>query len=180
MDVESKIKLGSTKKKILAGLAAGAIITVSVMAPNAVKIFKPILKKYKNGKYNFWRSLQGLEKQGLVERDKGGRYFVSEKGRILLLTHAPDILSKTKRWDGKWRVIIFDIPDAKRKSRDKLRYILLAQGFLLLQKSVWIYPYPCEELITLMKSEMRLGKDLLYMVVEGLEGDSYIKNHFKL
>ena len=53
-------------------------------------------------------------------------------------------------------------------------------GFLRIQDSVWLYPHDCEELITLMKAELRTGKDVLYAVVESIENDGWIRKHFGL
>lgn len=53
-------------------------------------------------------------------------------------------------------------------------------GFLRIQDSVWLSPYDCEELIALVKAELRLGKDVLYAIVEEIENDGWIKKHFNL
>ncbi len=180
VSLERQVKLGNIKKGILLGLAMGAVVSVGVIAPNALKIFKPLIKKHRSGKYNFWRSLKKLEKDGFVEMDVKGNYFVTDKGSISLNSISPELIKKQIRWDKKWRVIIFDIPKGREKTRQRLRNTIQAYGFIMLQKSVWIYPYPCEDLITLLKGELRLGKQLLYMVVDALEGDKQIKDHFRL
>ena len=51
-------------------------------------------------------------------------------------------MAKLKRWDGKWRIIIFDVPEKLRGKRDLLRKELNNFGFAQLQRSVWAYPYP--------------------------------------
>ena len=52
--------------------------------------------------------------------------------------------------------------------------------FVRLQDSVWIYPYDCEDIITLLKADFQIGKDMLYMIVEMLEYDKRLRNHFDL
>ena len=47
------------------------------------------------------------------------------------------------KWDGKWHIVIFDIPNEKRKMRDVVRHKLLRIGFLELQESVYVYPFDC-------------------------------------
>lgn len=54
-------------------------------------------------------------------------------------------MAKRKRWDGKWRIVIFDVPEKLRGKRDLLRKELTEFGFMQLQKSVWAYPYPLPE-----------------------------------
>ena len=53
--------------------------------------------------------------------------------------------SKTKRKDGKWIMIVFDVPEKLRKSRDLLRSILHNLGYKMFQQSVWISPYDVNE-----------------------------------
>jgi hypothetical protein len=49
-----------------------------------------------------------------------------------------------------------------------------------MQDSVWIFPYDCEELVALLKADFKVGKDLLYMVVEKIENDHALRLHFNL
>ena len=61
-------------------------------------------------------------------------------------------MAKRKKWDGKWRVIIFDIPEKLRGKRDLLRKELNNFGFMQLQRSVWAYPYKLpQEFVDLWK-----------------------------
>ena len=53
-------------------------------------------------------------------------------------------------------------------------------GFMRLQDSVWIYPYDCEDLLTLLKADFKVGRDMLYMVVDQLEYDVSLKVRFGL
>ena len=89
-------------------------------------------------------------------------------------------LRKPKRWDRKWRVLIFDIPERRKNLRPKIRYTLLAIGFIRLQDSVWVYPYDCEDLITLLKADFKIGKDLLYLIVDSIENDFPLRSHFRV
>ncbi|MBI1974492.1 MAG: CRISPR-associated endonuclease Cas2 [Candidatus Zambryskibacteria bacterium] len=89
-------------------------------------------------------------------------------------------IRKPKKWDGKWRVIIFDIPEKKKKIREQVRKILLNAGFIRLQDSVWVYPYDCEDVIGLMKIDFGIGKNLLYMIVNQIEDDRFLRMDFGL
>ena len=77
-------------------------------------------------------------------------------------------------------MLIFDIPEKKRHLRYKVRSTLSAVGFTRLQDSVWIYPYDCEDFVTLLKADFRIGKDLLYMIVDSLENDTWLRKKFNL
>ena len=75
---------------------------------------------------------------------------------------------------------MLDIPEYRRKTRSRLRALMNDFGFLRLQDSVWVSPYDCEDLISLVKAELKVGKDILYAVVDQIENDSWIKKHFGL
>ena len=62
----------------------------------------------------------------------------------------------------------------------KQRRFMAEYGFVRLQDSVWIYPYDCEDLIALAKASLRIGADVLYMIVERLERDKHLREHFGL
>lgn len=70
--------------------------------------------------------------------------------------------------------------ESRKSDRENLRHTLISIGFMKLQDSVWIYPYDCEDLITLLKADMEIGKDILYMIVEALEDDKHFRKYFKL
>ena len=85
-----------------------------------------------------------------------------------------------KKWDKKWRVIIFDIPEKKKRVREQVRLILSTAGFIRLQDSVWVYPYDCEDIIGLLKADLGVGKNILYMIVDEIENDKHLREHFNL
>jgi len=62
-------------------------------------------------------------------------------GRKELFRLYPVLEVGEEKWDGFWRVIIFDIPESKRSSRDSLRKEIIKQGFGRLQDSTYISPY---------------------------------------
>jgi len=116
--------------------------------------------------------------------------LVSDNGKLRLTQKGESVLrtlearnyaqQKPSRWDGKWRVLIFDIPEYRKSTREKIRRTVMEIGFIRLQDSVWIYPYDCEDLLTLLKADLKVGKDLLYMIVDSLEGDAKIRLFFGL
>ncbi len=88
--------------------------------------------------------------------------------------------AKPKKWDKKWRILIFDIREERKGLRDKLRKTLVSIGFVRLQDSVWVYPYDCEDLITLLKADFKIGKDVLYIIADEIENDRAICDYFGL
>ena len=59
---------------------------------------------------------------------------LTDAGRTVYLLSNDNV----DNWDGKWRIVIFDIPEQKRLIRDLFRRNLKKWGFKHLQKSVWI------------------------------------------
>ena len=122
-----------------------------------------------------------LRKKGLVEL-KDGHYSLTKSGEKTLEEWrlSKYQIKKPRKWDGKWRVIIFDIPEKKRGVRTEVREILKAAGFERLQDSVWVIPYDCEDVIGLLKTDLGIGKHLLYMIVDQIENDRYLRMEFGL
>jgi len=97
-------------------------------------------------------SLYRMEKNGLIITiNKGNRrisYKLSEKDMIRLLEGTKRVYEKVRRkWDGKWRIIIYNIPENNRELRDKLRRELKWLGFGMLANSTWISPNPVEGIL---------------------------------
>ena len=123
------------------------------------------------------QALKRLRERGLVIEDK-----INVDKVIFKLTQlGQDTLGlefNEKDWDGKWRVVIFDIPEERKSIRNQIRKALVSVGFMRLQDSVWVYPYDCEDFITLLKADFKIGKEVLYMIVEELEYDKPVKSYF--
>ncbi|KKQ32882.1 MAG: hypothetical protein US45_C0016G0006 [Candidatus Nomurabacteria bacterium GW2011_GWA1_37_20] len=180
-------KRENIQKIILSSIAAVGLLSVAVLAPNALQALKffGIEPRNKWQKYNFNHSIKRLKKHGLIIFEKTSRGIfarLTPKGedrlrKFKLLGYK---LKKPKKWDKKWRVLIFDIKEERKGTRDKIRFTLKRIGFLRLQDSVWVYPYDCEDLVILMKADLKIGKDLLYLIVDTIEGDNKIKKYFKL
>lgn len=84
-------------------------------------------------------------------------------------------------WDGKWRIVMFDIREKRRRARSQLRLLLLGTGFLRLQDSVWVYPYPCDEFIGLVRAHLKSGTgEMLSFTADALESDRRLREHFRL
>ena len=177
---------GTFQHTLLAVAAIGGVILVAAAIPNAARLLKyfPGYKKGARFNYKAKTVLGRLAEKGLVvfiEKD-GKRYArITKKGQhILQMESERKTIAKKRKWDERWRVVIFDIPERRRSVRVRLRRFMEEYGFVRLQDSVWIYPYDCEDLIALAKANFRIGADVLYMIVERLERDKHLREHFKL
>lgn len=143
-------------KFILAALALGGIVFAGALAPNLFRHFGSYKKSKRFSKKQFDYAIYNLKKRKLIEviQENGDRIKVqlSNTGKKRVREFCFDALTikRPKRWDRKWRIVIFDIPVRKNRAREVLREKIKELGFFQLQKSVWIFPYPCEDEILLV------------------------------
>ncbi|MEK7200993.1 MAG: CRISPR-associated endonuclease Cas2 [Patescibacteria group bacterium] len=188
MKEETKEKIISISKAILVTVGAVGLITIGAVMGNAVQLLKytPLGGKRSKIKiYEMNKNIKRLLERGLIEikEDQTHKFLkITPKGKKLLLKYELEGLSQNKppKWDKKYRVIIFDISEMRRKDRDKLRRIIRGFGFICLQNSVWVYPYHCQEIIELLKKYLELKGEVIYMTVDSIENDDWLLKSFKL
>jgi len=167
---------------ILKTVGAAGLVAVALLAPNALSAMSKLgFIPSKRQREYIHASKDRLLKRGLLKYENGKLLLTrSGEDRLRRLKILDYQFKKPYRWDRKWRVLIFDVPEKRKSLRNKIRETLLLIGFRHLQDSVWIYPYDCEDIVTLLKADFRIGKDLLYMVVEKLEYDRSFREYFDL
>ncbi len=89
-------------------------------------------------------------------------------------------LDTTQPWDGRWRVIIWDVPEQRRSQRDRVRALLKKLGFVRIQRSVWVTPFSCREQINSLRDEIGLGIGLVYLESDFIEDQGRLRRHFNL
>ena len=187
MKKETKEKVLSASKTLLLIIGALGFVFVAVAAGNAVQLLKytPIMKRSKLKVFEINQGIKRLLNGGLIEikEDENYKYLnITNKGKNLLLKFQLEGLAqnKPKKWDEKYRVVIFDISEQRRTIRNRLRGILRSFGFICLQESVWVYPHECQEIIDLLKQYLNLSSEVLYMTVDSIENDKWLKEEFGL
>jgi len=85
-----------------------------------------------------------------------------------------------KKWDGKWRIVVFDIPEKKKGVRNALRRKLKELGFYELQKSVFVFPYECGNEIEFIVEFFELRPYVRTGVLEKIDNTTHLKRIFKL
>ena len=183
-----RIEKTNIKSIILSTIELAGLVSVAMVAPGVLVALNKVQKqkrKYEQ-KYHVNRAIREMIETSLIEYHKNSKGVsclrLTEKGKEKLKDYAMENLKIKKpwRWDKKYRVIIFDIKEFKRRTRDKLRHWLEHLGFVRLQNSVWVYPYECREVIILLKSHFKIGKEVLYMTVDSIENDKWLKKEFNL
>ena len=178
-----KIRNESLTAEVLFIAAAGPIILASLFLPNAPQMLKPLIKWHKNwGKIKrkrIYEAINRLNQKRLIElTQKGDSLYIeiTENGKRLIKNFDYDNieLPSRKKWDKKWHLVIFDIPEKKNKERRALSVKLKDLGFYPLQESVFIYPYDCRDEIDFVCSFLSVDRYVNYCVVDTLdkkEGD---------
>ncbi len=125
--------------------------------------------------------LGNIRHRGMIKPYKDG-YILTEKGKSWLNQNRYRYFrSIYKIWDKKWRVVIFDIPYTMDKQRHVLRHRLKFMGAYMLQKSIFVFPYPCEEELGYWCSGLGLSDYVDVIITEHLGSkDSYVKKYFNL
>ena len=116
----------------------------------------------------------------IIRHRSGNRELkLTKKGELeLLLTKA--VLPVKRPWDGKWRMVIFDIPKSNNPERDKLRRLLMSAGFVRLQASVYISPLALNRQAIVYLKDSGLIKYIRFGRIEELDDDGELIRHFKL
>ena len=170
------------KSAILKTVAVAGVLSIALVAPNVIGAMRKLGVDVLLGDTSaVARARRRLVKNGLLAYD-GKLLRLTQKGEVALrrLTLEEYATMPHGKWDGRWRVLIFDVPEYRRGVREQIRRTLNVLGFERLQDSVWVYPYDCEDLVTLLKADFKIGKDMLYMIVDELEHDKAIRKKFSL
>lgn len=174
-------------KLILMTLFAGAV----VVAPGGVAGVMEVLDKFTGQKSDegyrpkqVSRALRYLKSRKLldIQRQYQKEVFVLTKlgyfrARKLAKSFA---IAKPEQWDGKWRIIIFDVPETKKQERDIFRQQLKNLGLANLQKSIWIYPYECRDQIYYLAGNLFIKPYVRYIVAAEITGEKDLRRRFEI
>ena len=176
------------QKVVLRTVATAGLLSVALFAPNALQVLRMFdggKGRRLNPKYLIGNAFEKLLAINFIEfvNTKKGRFVrLTESGKLKLggmIARSPDA-RVGKRWDKRWRIVIYDINEKRKVTRNHLQRTLLNFGFCKLQNSVWVYPHDCEDLIIMLKADFKIGSEVLYMVVEKIENDMSLRRYFGL
>lgn len=166
---------GSTKgltKTLITALGAGGIVVTAIAMPGAGYLYKEIQKKKLLKKQNMRRlkaAIKRLERQQVVSWHETGDHVtltLTEHGRKKVLQYAIDdlTLQQQDKWDGYFRIVIFDIPEEKKVAREMLRKKLRELGFQKLQKSAFITRLECKNEIDFLRHNLEIAQHVTYIL----------------
>ncbi|MFQ5661689.1 MAG: hypothetical protein ACE5F2_00340 [Candidatus Paceibacteria bacterium] len=177
-------KKGDIAKAVLKGLVLGGIVVAVVALPGMAPVLN-LFGNDKRKKEKIRRTLKQLEKKRFVKmyyKDNKELVEITEKGKKRLLQYDyDDIKIKIpKRWDGLWRIVIFDVPENRKKARDSINIKLKELGFYSIQKSTFIFPYECKNEIDFIKEHLFVRKYVDYIVAKSIENEIKLKKIFNI
>lgn len=134
-----------------AGNTIDSLFVYPTMRNSLPGLKNPVFEKYRKekGMKKFNKLVYYLKRKGYIK----SKNLQSKQGLIITkegidrAIKASFKLNRERRPDGKWVMVIFDIPDKSKNKRLILRSALLNLGFKVFQKSVWISPYNISEKI---------------------------------
>jgi hypothetical protein len=179
-------------KEVLSLLGSGVALSAAILVPKSAKVIRPLMMttpdwdswKHFNVSY-LQRTLRRLEQSKAVEvTNEDGKQVVrlTVGGKRKILKYSIDTISseKPKRWDHKWRLVLYDIPNYEKTLGDAIRQTLRNFGFYPVQESVYLYPYPCFDQVEFLRQYYGLGSHIQYMVIMTIENDQVYKTYFNL
>lgn len=174
-------ELTKTSKVLLYLLAANDIAARAFAYPTLRKALYPEYEKYKADR-RLEAMLYRLHKQWWIRseyRESKRVIALTQKGRLEALFKSTVLKKSTKSWDGKWRMVLFDIPEGARNVRAVLRKYLKAFGFKALQESVYVYPYALHAQALTVLQKSGLIRYIRFARVDKFDADADLQKQFK-
>ena len=141
-------------------------------------------KKFRvNERNNFHERIKYLKRAGFVEtfvENKEKFIEITPKGLVRVADYSIDAMEIVRPdiWDGKWRIVIFDIPERHKAGRDILRGTLVRLGFEKVQESVYAYPFECTDEIAKIAGAISENGNVLIMISEIIQGEDELIHRF--
>ncbi len=173
-------------QKVLLILLTGATLSVCYTPRQYWRTIKIAGKEWKEiNKKQLRYELRKLYQSRLVQRkenpDGSTTMVLTEKGKLKALTYRfEEMTIEKKNWDGKWRMVGFDVPEKVRWGRDALRKKIKKLGFYELQKSVFVFPYDCKNEIDFIIEFFEIRKYVRFGILESIDNGQHLKEIFKL
>lgn len=173
---------------LLRVIALGGITTTALIAPATVSALDRPLQKYlqkledSEAKRELNSALTYIRYHKLVAENYLHGLSLTEKARTRLVSQNIQNLTinTPSRWDHQWRIIFFDIPEKYKSKRDGFAARIRELGFAVLQRSVFIHPYPCREEVATLASHFEVDECVTYIETSYIDNDSSLREHFKL
>lgn len=178
---------GNIQKRILILLLGGIALGLSGSPKRYFQILKEMEKEWKElNRIQLKRAIKSLYQSKLIKEkenlDGTITLILTKEGKQKALTYNLDEIkiAKPVKWDCKWRIVLFDIPEKVRKTRDAFRYHLKQLGFFEFQKSVFVHPYDCKDEIEYLIEFYDARKFVRFIIADHIDNELHFNAHFRL
>lgn len=179
--------VGKTQRRILLLLEAGAALALSGSPRQFFRVLDAAHREWRRIEEAALRdSIRRLYQSRLIDardhRDGSTTVVLTGAGKKKVLTYKIDEMKikRPARWDGKWRVILFDVPERHRKIRDALRSHLRQLGCRELQKSVFVHPFECGEEIDFLIEFYQARPFVRFIVADQIDTALHLRAKFRI
>lgn len=163
------------------------VLSAGIVAPNLILALDKPLQKYlktldkRAQEREMRRIVSYMKNRDLIKGDYEHGLSVTEKGQKRLSSNefAKLKIRQPMKWDKKWRIIFFDIPEQHKSGRDALTHKLKQIGFIQLQRSIWIHPHPCREVITKITSHYKIANYVSCIKTDHIDNQEKLIIKFK-
>ncbi|MBI4992228.1 MAG: CRISPR-associated endonuclease Cas2 [Candidatus Harrisonbacteria bacterium] len=180
------MRIGPIQKKFLILLFGHLSMGFCYSYGQRAKVLREMDKEWERvNEESLRQAIQGLYKNRLIDikESADGKVVIKlqDQGREKVLSYKLDEMEipKAKRWDGKWRMVLFDIPDNKKKARESLRLHLKRLGFYQYQKSVFIYPCECKNEIDFLVEFHKIRPYVRQLIISEMDNDFHLRKIFQ-
>jgi len=179
---------GNTKKKILLLLLGGVALGLATSPRVQKRVFNTLCRDWRDlNRRNLYRHIKDFEEHKMIKyvnKDEWWNIELTEKGKReakKIKLNEIKIL-KPKKWDKKWHLVIFDVPEKNKIARDALRRKIKEIGLVEIQKSTFIHPYPCKSEIDKIIKFFEVKKFVLQLEIIDLDDllENKLVKKFKL
>ena len=180
-------RLGPNQQKVLLLLLGGVGLSVTMSPNQYFKVFKEVKEEWqKINSRALNNAIRDLYRSKLIkskENPDGSLTMVlTDKGKKKAITFNIDNMEikKPKKWDKKWRLVLFDIPEKHKPAREAIRDTLKNLGFHEYQKSVFIHPYECQKEIDFVIEYFDIRRFVRTLIADTFDNDIHFKKVFDL
>jgi len=182
----SSKRCGTVQKKVLLIALAGIAFGLSRSPKQQFKIVTSLPEELRKLGPSVPRSIRKLYDSKLlkkkINKDGAVTLILSNQGRKQALTYKLEKmkLPKHKKWDGKWRIVMYDIPEYKRSGRNSLRSSIVKAGMCEMQQSVFVYPYECKKEVDFIVELYGLSRYVRYAELSFIDNELHLKKTFNI
>lgn len=170
---------------ILVLAAIAGVVIIAAVAPNVFAAFGKLGQRRYISRKGFAKTASYLKQRKFIKIDRQrDKYSISitSKGleKAVAVSFERLTTEKPKSWDGKWRLVAFDIPEKHKWSREGFRNKLKKMGFYQFQKSIFVFPYPCFSEINFLSSLFNISGFVHCIETSALTNDGELRDFFDI